>query len=161
MNILIFLAIPAVIFLAGCINLPNASTQSAAYDCGTNTQCFQTYLKQCAPAKVIADPGAAFQGYTGSGPQMVMYTEVKSGTPEACRVYMRFEDLRGENLPVEMQAQLDALKGTDMTCTLQVNRDPIPTPDISKCSGTMLNNEFVCKYFQLQWGSLYCSQTQN
>lgn len=125
----------AGIILAGCINLPGPS--GGVVDCGSDKQCFQTHMKQCDPAKISASSGGLFDSLAGqnSGVDISAYAEVKSGTPKACKVYMRIDHMSMPGLPSEVANQIN---GKDMTCTIDATKAN-PQPDPSTCSGSLVD----------------------
>ena len=145
-NLFPVLGVSLVLFVAGC-NTPGAG---GLKDCGMDAQCFEESAAKCEGARVKIDssqqPGASTRG-----PAIVMLAEIRGGTLDACKFYMKFDDFKwpaGYTPTQEDLLGVSLIKGKDMECTLPVNQiSPTgsgsiggqPDFDINKCTGTLVD----------------------
>ena len=110
-NIMIGIGALLVIGVAAWFFL--GSSSFAGIDCGTDQVCFQEATQKCEPAKVTITQ-------TQSGLTMTMYSEVQGGTPQACMIFLKIEDIDSGALGALGDALIGQFKGKDMTCTVDV-----------------------------------------
>lgn len=128
------LSILAIFVMAGCIGASNNYETEGIKNCVDNITCYQESLLKCEVAKMrTTQPMDQYQ--------VSVYSEVKEGTAENCKIYFRITDIvLPANATAELKVGAMVMKNTEMICVGPVaevqNFDPT---NIEKCSGSLVD----------------------
>jgi hypothetical protein len=159
MKAVLFVVIVAVAFLAGC---SGGGLPQGMKDCGTITSqsnddpaivCFNEAAANCSAARLRMDTSDIQQMASAFNPSITMTIEVQGGTPEACKLYERIDDIKPpETMSAEQKQMFNSLaqpvKGKDITCAMPADRirlfvtsmPPLSNAEVcEKCSGSLLD----------------------